>query len=118
MEKQQAVETKPNCTLYVNNLSDKATKAEQKVNLYFLFSQFGEVVDIVTKKTAQMRGQAFVVFSDIASAELAKKSLQNFNIFDKNMAGTDNVRKLASLSQSVIWSPCVTALSSSETARN
>lgn len=93
MEKQQNADLKPNCTLYVNNLSDRVKKAELKVNLYFLFSQFGEVVDIVTKKTGQMRGQAFVVFNDVASAELARKSLNNFNIFDKNMAGTDNFRK-------------------------
>jgi U2 small nuclear ribonucleoprotein B'' len=96
MEKQPAPEPKPNCTLYVNNLSDRAKKTELKINLYFLFSQFGEVVDIVTKKTSQMRGQAFVVFNDVASAELARKSLNNFNIFDKNMAGNDNLRKSAS----------------------
>lgn len=54
----EAETTKPdsNCTLYVTNLSDKVKKAELKVNLYFLFSQFGEVLDICTKKTAKMRG--------------------------------------------------------------
>jgi U2 small nuclear ribonucleoprotein B'' len=85
-EKTQA-EHNPQCTLYVNNLNDRIKKPEMKISLYFLFSQFGEVLDIVTKKTANMRGQAFVVFNDIQSADLAKKNLNNFNIFDKNMAG-------------------------------
>ena len=73
------------CTLYVNNLSDRVTKSELKINLYFLFSQFGEVVDIVTKKTQKMRGQAFVVYNDRDSADLARKQLNNFNMFEKNM---------------------------------
>ena len=80
-----------NSTLYVQNLNDRVKKAELKVSLYFLFSQFGEVLDIVTKKTEKMRGQAFVVFSDFHSADLAKKALNNFNIFDKNMVGFSEV---------------------------
>ena len=85
-------------TLYVKNLSDKVKKhgkfilktydrfiIELKISLYFLFSQYGEVLDIVTKKTKSMRGQAFVVFDREEDAAQAMKNLQNFNIFDKNI---------------------------------
>jgi U2 small nuclear ribonucleoprotein B'' len=84
-----------NSTLYVQNLNDRVKKAELKVSLYFLFSQFGEVIDIVTKKCDRMRGQAFIVFADFHSADLAKKALNNFNIFEKNMVSYDLGRKLA-----------------------
>jgi RNA recognition motif-containing protein len=51
--------------------------------LYFLFSQYGEILDIVTKKSREMRGQAFIVFRSLESATAAKSALQNFNFFDK-----------------------------------
>jgi len=59
--------------------------SEQKINLFFLFSQFGEILDIVTKKSDKMRGQAFVVFKDITSATTALKELQAYNLFEKNI---------------------------------
>jgi len=59
--------------------------SEQKINLFFLFSQFGEILDIVTKKSDKMRGQAFVVFKDITSATTALKELQGYNLFEKNI---------------------------------
>lgn len=73
------------CTLYINNLNSKIKKGELKMNLYFLFSQFGEVLDIVTQKSARMRGQAFVVFSNPHNAALAKKALNNFNMFEQEI---------------------------------
>ena len=79
------MESQTSCTLYIKNLNDKVKKAEMKVSLYFLFSQFGEVLDIVSKKTETMRGQAFVVYSDVVTADNARKALNNFNIFDKQM---------------------------------
>jgi len=75
----------PNQTLYVNNLNEKIKPEEQKINLYFLFSQFGEILDIVTKKSDKMRGQAFVVFRDITAATTALKELQGYNLFEKNI---------------------------------
>ena len=36
--------------------------AELRRSLYFLFSQYGAVLDVVALKTPKMRGQAFVVF--------------------------------------------------------
>lgn len=97
-EQAQEVTGNEGNTLYVKNLSDKVRKQgkfqhkaydrfiiELKTSLYFLFSQYGEVLDIVTKKTKNMRGQAFIVFNRQDDAANALKNLQNFNIFDKNI---------------------------------
>ena len=50
-----------------------------------MFSQFGTVLDVVALKTLKMRGQAFVVFRDIASATNAIRAMQNFPLYDKPM---------------------------------
>jgi U2 small nuclear ribonucleoprotein B'' len=46
-------------------------------------SQFGPILDIVAMKTMRLRGQAFVVFKEIASATMAIRKLQGFSFFDK-----------------------------------
>lgn len=65
-----------------------------------MFTQFGTVLDVVALKTLRMRGQAFVVFKDIASGRLlitflhvnltfkathAMRTMQNFPFYDKPM---------------------------------
>lgn len=82
---QTTTSSSESCTLYINNLNSKIKKAELKMNLYFLFSQFGDVLDIVTQKSARMRGQAFVVMSNPHNAAIAKKALNNFNMFEKEL---------------------------------
>lgn len=62
------MDVKPNQTIYVNNLNEKIKKDELKKSLYAIFSQFGQIIDIVALKTLKMRGQAFIIFSDINSA--------------------------------------------------
>jgi len=42
-------------------------------------------LEIVTKRTDGMRGQAFVVFGDIISASNSIRELQNFNFFGKEI---------------------------------
>ncbi|GFG30614.1 hypothetical protein Cfor_05177 [Coptotermes formosanus] len=56
-----------------------------KKSLYAIFSQFGEILDIVALKTLKMRGQAFVIFKEIASATNALRSMQGFPFYDKPM---------------------------------
>eukprot|EP00095_Tigriopus_kingsejongensis_P002955 snap_masked-scaffold243_size241480-processed-gene-1.16 protein:Tk02955 transcript:snap_masked-scaffold243_size241480-processed-gene-1.16-mRNA-1 annotation:"AGAP011637-PA" len=56
-----------------------------KKSLYAIFSQFGQIMDIVALKTLKMRGQAFVVFKDINSATQAMRSMQGFPFYDKPM---------------------------------
>jgi U2 small nuclear ribonucleoprotein B'' len=102
----------PNQTIYVNNLPDKIKKegaaarrawahlaahavegadgsvrrrAELKKCLYAIFSQFGKIMDIVAMKTYRLRGQAWIVFADVAASTTALRSMQGFPFFDKPM---------------------------------
>ena len=59
--------------------------SELKKSLYAIFSQFGQILDIVAIKTLKMRGQAFVLFKDINSATNALRSMQGFPFYDKPM---------------------------------
>jgi len=90
----------PKQTLYINNLNERIKKEELRKSLYAMFSQFGIVLDVVALKTLKMRGQAFVVFRDVASATNAMRVLQNFPLYDKQMkigyakAKSDAIAKL------------------------
>jgi len=75
----------PNPTIYVHGLNEKVKKEELKKSLYAIFSQFGQILDIVASKTLKMRGQAFVVFAEINSASGALRSMQGFPFYDKPM---------------------------------
>jgi RNA recognition motif-containing protein len=57
--------------------------SELKRSLYALFSQFGAILEIVALKSSKLRGQAFVVFKDIAAATNAMRQLQGFPFYDK-----------------------------------
>ena len=58
---------------------------ELKKSLYAIFTQFGQILDIVALKTLKMRGQAFIVFGDVNSASSALRSMQGFPFYDKPM---------------------------------
>ena len=75
----------PNPTIYINNLNEKIKKEELKKSLYAIFSQFGQILDIVALKTLKMRGQAFIIFGDVNSASSALRSMQGFPFYDKPM---------------------------------
>lgn len=79
------MDVKPNHTVYINNLNEKIKKEELKKSLYAIFSQFGQILDIVALKTLKMRGQAFVIFSDVNSASSAIRSMQGFPFYEKPM---------------------------------
>merc|ERR1711935_766769 len=76
---------RPNHTIYINNLNEKVKKEDLKKSLYAIFSQFGQILDIVALKTLKMRGQAFVIFKEVPSAVAAIKSMQGFPFYDKPM---------------------------------
>ncbi|KAL1955039.1 hypothetical protein VTO42DRAFT_330 [Malbranchea cinnamomea] len=75
----------PNQTLYCTNLPDKIKKPDLRTALYTLFSTYGTVLDVVAMKTEKMRGQAHIVFKDIASSTQAMRALQGFDFFGKEM---------------------------------
>ncbi|XP_048404972.1 U2 small nuclear ribonucleoprotein B'' [Stegostoma tigrinum] len=79
------MDIRPNQTIYINNINDKVKKEELKRALYALFSQFGQIVDIVALKTMKMRGQAFVIFKEITCATSALRQLQGFPFYGKPM---------------------------------
>uniref|UniRef100_A0A8C4GQS2 Small nuclear ribonucleoprotein polypeptide B2 n=1 Tax=Dicentrarchus labrax TaxID=13489 RepID=A0A8C4GQS2_DICLA len=79
------MDIRPNHTIYINNINDKVKKEELKRSLYALFSQFGQVIEIVAMKTAKMRGQSFVVFKELAAATNALRQLQGFPFYNKPM---------------------------------
>ncbi len=62
-----------------------ASFPELKRSLYALFSQFGQIMDIVALKTTKMRGQAFVIFKELSAATNALRQLQGFPFYNKPM---------------------------------
>jgi len=88
----------PSPTLYVQNLTEKVRKAALKTSLYAIFSPFGRVVQIVHCRSKELRGQAWVVFGDVASATAAMAKMQSYPLFDKPMV---RVQRLAMIQISV-----------------
>ena len=65
---------------------EESIKADQlKEALTEIFSEYGNVIDLVAKKNLKAKGQAFVVFDDPQAAERAIKEIQGFELFDKPM---------------------------------
>lgn len=60
-------------------------RAELKRSLYALCSQYGRILDVVALKTQKLRGQAWVVFSEITAATNAFRGLQDFDFYGKKM---------------------------------
>uniref|UniRef100_A0A8U7NHL3 RRM domain-containing protein n=30 Tax=Passeriformes TaxID=9126 RepID=A0A8U7NHL3_CORMO len=58
---------------------------ELKKSLYAIFSQFGQILDILVSRSLRMRGQAFVIFKEMSSATNALRSMQGFPFYDKPM---------------------------------
>ncbi|KAL4610847.1 hypothetical protein ACB098_08G067300 [Castanea mollissima] len=75
----------PSQTIYIKNLNEKVKKEELKRSLYALFSQYGRILDVVALKTPKLRGQAWVVFTEITAASNAVRQMQNFPFYDKPM---------------------------------
>ena len=70
-------------TVYVSNLNEKLSQIELKKALYAIFSQFGPILEILATKNHKMRGQAFVVFRDVADATQAHKVMNGFPFYGK-----------------------------------
>jgi len=77
--------------------------AELKKSLYAIFSQFGQILDIVAMKSLKTRGQAFVIFKEVPSATNALRSMQGFPFYDKPMVCDLKLHKLWSLLHLIFW---------------
>ena len=62
-----------------------ASTAELVKSLQAIFGQFGKIIDIVASKSYKLRGQAWVVFADVAAATAAMRAMQEFPFYDKPM---------------------------------
>lgn len=50
-----------------------------------MFSQYGQIIDLVVSKAPKNRGQAFVVYKEVISATNALRSMQGYPFFNKPM---------------------------------
>ncbi|KAG9317525.1 hypothetical protein JVU11DRAFT_1731 [Chiua virens] len=78
-------QSQPNTTLYINNLNDKVNKEELRSQLYALFTTYGKIIDVVASKGPKMKGQAFLVFTDLAAATTAMRACDGMIFYDKPM---------------------------------
>jgi U2 small nuclear ribonucleoprotein B'' len=71
-----------------------------KKQLYNLFSEFGAIIDVIASRAVRCRGQAWIVFSDIATATAAIRKMNGQIFHDKPMkisyarAKSDAIAKL------------------------
>ena len=77
--------TQPNTTLYIKNLNDKVKKDELRAQLFALFTTYGRIIDVVALKGPKMKGQAFVVFTDLAGATAALRGCEGMVFYAKPM---------------------------------
>jgi RNA recognition motif-containing protein len=72
-------------SVYVRNLEEHIKIPQLKEALTELFSEYGEIIDIVAKTNLKAKGQAFIVFDSVESAQKAIEEVQGFELFDKPM---------------------------------
>ncbi|KAI7956793.1 hypothetical protein MJO28_003888 [Puccinia striiformis f. sp. tritici] len=70
-------------TVYLNNLNEKVKLPALKQTLQNLLKNFGPVLDVVTHRSVQMRGQAFVAFANQEVAAKAVKEVKGFLLYGK-----------------------------------
>ncbi|KAJ6119716.1 U1 small nuclear ribonucleoprotein [Penicillium sp. IBT 18751x] len=75
----------PNSTVYVKNLEERIKVEQLKVALEEIFSEFGNVLEIVAKTNLKAKGQAFIVFDSVDAATRAIDEVNGFELFDKPM---------------------------------
>lgn len=69
----------------MKNLEERINVEQLKEALSELFSEYGEIIDIVAKTNLKAKGQAFIVFDTVESATKAIDEVQGFELFEKPM---------------------------------
>ena len=77
--------SEPQQTLYIRNLNEKKNPKAIIRHLQQVFTQYGKILSISCSRHMHLRGQAFLVFSDITSAKKAMKEANGFPLFGKPM---------------------------------
>lgn len=69
----------------MRNLDERTKIPALIVALREIFEEYGNIVDIIAKKSVRRKGQAFVVYDSIESAQEAIDELQGFDLFGQQM---------------------------------
>ncbi|KAH0848499.1 hypothetical protein AYO21_00722 [Fonsecaea monophora] len=80
-----ATQNPPSSTVYVKNLEERIKIEQMKTALTEIFSEYGNIIDLVAKSNLKAKGQAFVVFDKPESAAKAIEEINGFELFDKPM---------------------------------
>lgn len=72
-------------SIYIRNIDEKIKIPKLKEVLQHRFSKYGQVLDVVAHANIRMRGQAFVIFENTATAEKAMQKSKSAKIFGKPM---------------------------------
>ncbi|KAL1955207.1 hypothetical protein VTO42DRAFT_8919 [Malbranchea cinnamomea] len=75
----------PNPTVYVRNLEERVKIDQLKEALTEIFSEYGNILEIVAKTNLRAKGQAFIVFDNVDSATRAIEEVNGFELFEKPM---------------------------------
>ncbi|KAJ5101754.1 U1 small nuclear ribonucleoprotein [Penicillium alfredii] len=75
----------PNPTVYVRNLEERIKIDNLKEALEEIFSEYGNIIEIVAKTNLKAKGQAFIVFDSVDSAARAIDEINGFELFEKPM---------------------------------
>ncbi|KAK0363366.1 hypothetical protein LTR59_011224 [Friedmanniomyces endolithicus] len=78
-------EPKPSATVYVRSIDERVKIPILIETLREVFGEFGNVVDVIAKKSVRRKGQAFVIYDSEDSAQDAIDELQGFEIFGKQI---------------------------------
>lgn len=69
----------------MRNLEERVKIDPLKNALREIFSEFGNVIDIVAKTNLKAKGQAFIVYDNADSAKQAAEEADGFDLFEKPM---------------------------------
>lgn len=70
----------------MRNLEERVKIDELKEALSEIFSEYGDILEIVAKKNLKAKGQAFIVFDNVESAQRAIEEVNGFDLLGKPMA--------------------------------
>ena len=75
----------PHHTLYLSNIDWSIKKPVLRRALYTLFSRHGKILDVVALRKDGLRGQAWIIFEDVAAATAALQADQGFEFFGRGL---------------------------------
>ncbi|KAJ4419004.1 hypothetical protein N0V82_005229 [Gnomoniopsis sp. IMI 355080] len=78
-----ATQGAPITTVYVRNLEERVKPEPLKDALRAVFSEFGNIIDIVAKTNLKAKGQAFVVYDNADAARQAVEEADGFDLFNQ-----------------------------------